>query len=291
MMVTVNDFKGAERPTWCSGCGNYGILNALTRALVEQGIAPHQAMIVTGIGCGSKLSHYMKVNGAHTLHGRPMPVAQGIKLAAHDMHVLIVHGDGDGYGEGLGHFTHAIRRNPNITELVQNNKIYGLTKGQYSPTSERGKVRSTTPQGSFEHPVQPLALAITHNAKFVARGYPGELKHLISLLGEALAWPGYALVDILQPCVTFNGERSYNYYRDRVYKLEEDPSYDPSNRTMAWERAQEWGDRIPIGVFYRGEAESGYELLEPALSAGPLNKQALQTLSTAQRDTLLAELS
>ncbi len=291
MMVTAKDFDNDVRPTWCRGCGNYGILNAVKRAFTAVGIEPHQAMIVSGIGCGSKLAHYMKVNGAHGLHGRPWPVAQGIKLAAHHMRVVIVHGDGDGYGEGLGHFAHAVRRNPNITEIVQNNKIYGLTKGQYSPTSERGKVRSTTPQGSIEHPVQPLALAITHNANFVARGYPGELKHLISILGDALEWPGYALVDVLQPCVTFNRERAYDYYRERVYKLDEDPDYDPSNRTMAWERALEWGDRIPIGVFYRGEPVAGYELLEPTLKAGPLNKQLLQTLNAAQQGALLAEVS
>jgi 2-oxoglutarate ferredoxin oxidoreductase subunit beta len=139
--------------------------------------------------------------------------------------------------------------------------------------------------------VQPLALAITHNANFVARGYPGELKHLITILGEALEWPGYALVDVLQPCVTWNGERSYDYYRERVYKLEEDPKYDPSNRVLAWERAQEWGDRIPIGVFYRGEPVAGYELLEPALKAGPLNKQSLQKLNAAQINSLMAEVS
>jgi 2-oxoglutarate ferredoxin oxidoreductase subunit beta len=290
-MVTLKDFDYDVRPTWCVGCGNYGILNAVKRALTEVGIAPHQAMIVTGIGCGSKIHHYMTVNGAHGLHGRPWPVAQGVKLAAHDMQVLVIHGDGDGYGEGLGHFAHAVRRNPHITEIVQNNKIYGLTKGQYSPTSERGKIRSTTPQGSIEHPVQPLALAITHNAQFVARGYPGELKHLISILVEAITWPGYALVDVLQPCVTFNRERAYNFYRERVYKLEEDADYDPSNRTMAWERAQEWGERIPIGVFYRGEPLTGYELLEPALKTGPLSKQSLHTLTSAQRKSLLADIS
>ncbi|MDF1515836.1 MAG: 2-oxoacid:ferredoxin oxidoreductase subunit beta [Anaerolineae bacterium] len=290
-MVTEKDFDNDIRPTWCTGCGNFGILNAVKRAFAEVGIAPHEAMIVTGIGCGSKLPHYMQVNGIQGLHGRPMPVAQGVKFAAHHMHVVVIHGDGDGYGEGLGHFAHAVRRNPNITELVQNNKIYGLTKGQYSPTSERGKVRSTTPQGSIEHPVQPLALAITHNAQFVARGYPGELKHLINLIAEALTWPGYALVDILQPCVTFNGERSYNYYRERAYKLEEDESYDASNRTMAWERAQEWGERIPIGVFYRGKPTPGYELLEPALEAGVLNQQALTTLTEMQRNSLLVEIS
>jgi 2-oxoglutarate ferredoxin oxidoreductase subunit beta len=291
-MVTRDDYKGNIRPTWCTGCGNYGILTALSRALVEHNIPPHELVVVTGIGCGSKLPQYARMNGFQSLHGRPWPIAQGIKLANRDMHVILVHGDGDGYGEGLGHFAHAIRRNPNVTELVQNNKIYGLTKGQFSPTSERGKRTSTTPAGSIEKPVQPLALAITHGANFVARGYPGDIKHLIWLIGEALEWPGYALVDILQPCVTFNRERAYDYYKERVYKLQDDPDYDPANHTLAWERAQEWGDRIPIGIFYRGEPVPGYEGLDPVLKiGGPLTKRPLTKLTGAQIDTLMAEVS
>jgi len=291
-MVTRDDYKGSIPPTWCRGCGDYGILTALTRALVEQNIPPHELIVVTGIGCGSKLPQYARMNGFHTLHGRPWPIAQGIKMANLDMRVVLVHGDGDGYGEGLGHFVHAIRRNPHVTELVQNNKIYGLTKGQFSPTSERGKRTSTTPIGSTEHPAQPLALAITHGANFVARGYPGDISHLVWLIGEALQWPGYALVDILQPCVSFNRERAYDYYRERVYKLEDDEAYDPANRTQAWERAQEWGDRIPTGIFYRGEAVPGYESLDPVLaSGGPLTKRPLTKLTEAQIGALMAEVS
>jgi len=290
-MVTRDDYKIDERPTWCSGCGDYGILNALTYALVEHAIAPHELMIVTGIGCGSKLPQYMRVNGMHTLHGRPWPVAQGAKLANHAMRVVIVHGDGDGYGEGLGHFVHAVRRNPGITELVQNNLIYGLTKGQFSPTSEKGWKTSTSPEGSTEAPTQPLALAITHGATFVGRGYPGELKHLRWLIGEALEHPGYALVDILQPCVTFNKPRAYDYYGERVYKLEDEEGYDPGNRTAAWERAQEWGDRIPIGVFYRATPGPTFEALDPVLKEGPpLVKRPLEKLTSAQVESLLAEL-
>jgi 2-oxoglutarate/2-oxoacid ferredoxin oxidoreductase subunit beta len=198
-MVTRDDYKIDERPTWCSGCGDYGILNALTFALVEHEIPPHEVMIVTGIGCGSKLPQYMRVNGMHTLHGRPWPIAQGAKLANHDMRVVIVHGDGDGYGEGLGHFVHAVRRNPGVTELVQNNLIYGLTKGQFSPTSEKGWKTSTSPHGSAEAPVQPLALALTHGATFVGRGFPGDLKHLRWLIGEALEHPGYAFSSRASP--------------------------------------------------------------------------------------------
>lgn len=289
-MVTRDDYKIDERPTWCSGCGNYGILNALTRAFVEQGIAPHEVIIVTGIGCGSKLPQYMRVNGMHTLHGRPWPIAQGAKLANHAMRVVMVHGDGDGYGEGLGHFVHAVRRNPGVVELVQNNKIYGLTKGQFSPTSEQGKRTSTSPAGSAELPVEPLALAVTQGATFVGRGYPGDLKHLIWLIGEALQHPGYALVDILQPCVTFNKPRSYDYYRDRVYRLQDEEGYDVTNRSAAWERAQEWGDRIPLGIFYRVTPGPTFDAQEPVLKEGPpLVKRPLRKLEPEQIAALLAE--
>ena len=274
-MVTRKDFDGTERPTWCRGCGNHGILNAIKMALAEHNVAPHQILIVTGIGCGSKLPHYMKVNGYHTLHGRTMAVATGARLANHGLRVMTVHGDGDGYGEGLSHFLNAARRNLNIVDVVQDNRIYGLTKGQYSPTSERGKRTPTSPEGSIDGPVQPLALAITAGATFVSRGYSGELKHLAWLIGEALEYPGYALVDVLQPCVTFNRSTAYDFYKERVYKLEDEPGYDPTDRTAAWEKAHEWDGRIPIGIVYRGDPMPTYEEQVPALKAGPLVQQPL----------------
>ena len=274
-MVTRKDFDGTERPTWCRGCGNHGILNAIKMALAEHDVPPHEVLIVTGIGCGSKLPHYMKVNGYHTLHGRTLAVATGARLANHGLRVMTVHGDGDGYGEGLAHFLNAVRRNLNIVDVVQDNRIYGLTKGQYSPTSERGKRTPTSPEGSIDGPVQPLALAITAGATFVSRGYSGELKHLVWLIGEALEHPGYALVDVLQPCVTFNRSYAYDYYNERVYKLEDEEKHDPTDRTAAWEKAHEWGERIPIGIFYQGEPIPTYEEQVPALTTGPLVKQPL----------------
>jgi 2-oxoglutarate ferredoxin oxidoreductase subunit beta len=274
-MVTRKDFDGTERPTWCQGCGNHGILNAIKMALAEHNVAPHEILIVTGIGCGSKLPHYMKVNGYHTLHGRTMAVATGARLANHGLRVMTVHGDGDGYGEGLSHFLNAARRNLNIVDVVQDNRIYGLTKGQYSPTSERGKRTPTSPEGSIDGPVQPLALAITAGATFVSRGYSGELQHLAWLIGEALEYPGYALVDVLQPCVTFNRSYAYDFYKERVYKLEDEPGYDPTDRTAAWEKAHEWDGRIPIGIVYRGDPMPTYEEQVPALKAGPLVQQPL----------------
>jgi 2-oxoglutarate ferredoxin oxidoreductase subunit beta len=216
-------------------------------------------------------------------------VATGARLANHGLRIMTVHGDGDGYGEGLSHFLNAARRNMNIVDLVQDNRVYGLTRGQYSPTSERGKRTLTTPEGSIDGPVQPLALAISAGATFVSRGYSAEVKHLAWLIGEALKHPGYALVDVLQPCVTWNRAYAYDFYNERVYKLEDEPGYDATDRTAAWEKAYEWGDRIPIGIFYRGEPIPTYEEQVPALKVGPLVKQPLEKLRPEQIEALRAE--
>jgi len=288
-MVTRKDFDSPVPPTWCTGCGNYGIMNAVKMALAEQDIAPHQVVIFTGIGCGSKLPHYMEVSGFHTIHGRALPVATGARLANHGIKIMTVHGDGDGYGMGLGHMLHAIRRNIGIVDVVQNNRVYGLTKGQYSPTSDPGMRTPTSPEGAIDRPVPPLALAITMGATFVARGFPGELRHLVWLIGEALQHPGYALVDVLQPCVTFNRPSSYDFYNPRVYKLEE-TDHDATNKTAAWELAYEWGERIPIGIFYRVKGVPTYEEQVQALQAGPLVKQPLKKLRPEQIEELQAEV-
>jgi 2-oxoglutarate ferredoxin oxidoreductase subunit beta len=182
---------------------------------------------------------------------------------------LTVHGDGDGYGMGLGHFAHAARRNIGIVDVIQNNRVYGLTRGQYSPTSAKGMRTPTSPQGAIDGPVPPLALAVTMGATFVARGYAGELRHLVWILGEALQHRGYALVDVLQPCVTFNRPSAYDFYNPRVYKVEE-TDHDVTDRSAAWERAMEWGDRIPIGIVYRTEDEPSYEEQLPPMSAQEL---------------------
>jgi len=257
-------------------------------ALAEQGIAPHQALVVTGIGCGSKLPHYMRISGFHGIHGRTLPVATGARLANHRLKIITVHGDGDGYGMGLSHFVHAARRNIGIVDIVQDNRVYGLTKGQYSPTSDVGMVTPTSPEGAIDRPVPPLALAIAAGATFVARGFPGELRHLAWLIGQALQHPGYALVDVLQPCVTFNRASAYDFYNSRVYKLEE-THHDVTDRTAAWELAYEWGDRIPIGILYRAEGVPTYEEQVPALRAGPLVDRPIEKLRAEQIEALRAE--
>ena len=289
-MVTRQDFDVSESPTWCKGCGNYGILNAVKMALAEQGIAPHEVFIATGIGCGSKLPHYMKVSGFHTIHGRSLPIATGVRLANHGLKVMTVHGDGDGYGMGLGHMIHAVRRNIGIVDIVQDNRVYGLTKGQYSPTSTPGMRTPTSPEGAIDRPVEPLSLAIAAGATFVARGYSLELRHLVWLIGQALQHSGYALVDVLQPCVSFNRASSYDFYKDRVYKLEGEEGYDPKDRTAAWVKSQEWGERIPIGIVYRGEPVLTYEEQVPALKAGPLVAGSLMKLQPEHVAELQAEV-
>jgi 2-oxoglutarate ferredoxin oxidoreductase subunit beta len=287
MAVKVKDYAGPVKPTWCPGCGDFGILAAVKQGLVKAGLAPHQALLVTGIGCGSKLPDYTKVNGFLTLHGRTLPVATGAKLANHGLKVITVHGDGDGMGLGMGHFIHTARRNLDITDLLQNNQIYGLTKGQYSPTSDFGFVTKTSPDGAIEMAANPLALALTAGGTFLARGFAGDVKHLAGLIAEAVQHKGYALVDILQPCVTFNKKNTYDWYRERIYKLEE-TDHDPGDRVAAFEKALEWGDRIPLGVLYRTEMPT-YEEQVAGLKAGPVATRTLEKLSANEVESLRAE--
>ncbi len=288
-MVEFQDYQSPVRPTWCRGCGDYGIWNALKFALSELDLAPHQVLIVSGIGCGSKTPDYTRVNGLHTLHGRSLPAATGARLANHEMKVICVHGDGDGYGMGLGHMMHAARRNLDITDVVQNNRVYGLTKGQYSPTSPQGFVSKTSPDGAIDGPVNPWALALAAGATFIGRGFPADLRHLVETLKRAIEHRGYALVDVLQPCVSFNRGYAYDYYQPRVYELDEEPGYDVTDRTAAWERAHEWGDRIPIGVLYQASGQPTYEDQVPVLAAGPLVKQGLRKWTAEDFQALRSE--
>ena len=268
-MVTVNDYQGLES-AWCPGCGNFGILNAVKSALVELELDPHQVLMVSGIGQSGKLPHYMKCNTFNSLHDRPVPPAVAAKIANPKLTVIAVSGDGDGYGEGGNHFIHAMRRNHDITYLVHNNQVYGLTKGQASPTSDAGFVTKTTLHGA-PSPVTPLALAIVSGAAFVARGFAGDVNHLAGLIKKGITYKGFSLIDILQPCVSFNHKNTYEWYRERVYKLD-DEEYDPSEKMGALEKAMEWGDRIPTGILYRQERPT-FEEQYPVLSRGTLVEQ------------------
>jgi 2-oxoglutarate ferredoxin oxidoreductase subunit beta len=270
-MVTVEDYEEGKT-AWCPGCGNFSILRSMKLALVELNLKPHQVLFVSGIGQSSKLPHYLKCNLFNGLHGRSLPVASGAKIANHELTVIVVGGDGDGYGEGGNHLLNAIRRNIDITYVVHNNQIYGLTKGQASPTSEKGFVTKTTPKGVILLPLNPITLAIALGATFVARGFSANIPHLTQLMVSGIKHKGFALIDVLQPCVSFNHLNTYSWYRKRVYDIKEEKDYDPSNQSMAFKKAQQWAKRIPTGIIYRTEKIT-YEAQIQAFKSGPLVKQ------------------
>jgi len=265
-MVTLKDY-GEYTTAWCPGCGNFSILKAIKQALVASELAPHQVLFVSGIGQAAKAPHYMNVNLFDGLHGRSLPVATGAKLANPDLKVIVESGDGCNYGEGGNHFLAAIRRNIDVTLLVHNNQVYGLTKGQASPTSETGFVTKAQPQGVAQAPFNPVAVAVAMRAGLVARAFSGNIDHLVQMIRQAMDHPGFALVDILQPCVSFNKVNTFSWYKSRCQELP--AGYDPANWEEAMKKAEEWGETIPLGILYRNERPSFQDSFA-ALKAGPL---------------------
>lgn len=235
---------------WCPGCGNLPIRDVLEKVFGELPVPAHRIVMTSGIGQAAKMPQYLKVNYFNGLHGRSLPLAVGIKLARPDLTVIAYSGDGCMYGEGGNHFLHTLRRRLDLTILVSDNQLYALTKGQSSPTTDPGTVNSLSPTGSLNRPLNPLALAITLGAPFVARGYAGDREHLKALITEAILFPGTALVDILQPCVSFNKVNTYPWYQARVFKL----AAPPADRHEALKTAEMWGEKIPIGVLWRDDA-------------------------------------
>jgi len=265
--------RGAE-PTWCPGCGNYRLLHSVAEALSELRIEPWKVTLVSGIGQAGKLPHYLRVNFLHGLHGRTLAKALGIRLANPEMTVLAVGGDGDLYGEGGNHLIHAFRRNPNICCLVHNNGVYGLTRGQASPTAEQGSRDGLHPAGTASPAFNPLAVGLACGATFLARGFAGDAGQLGSLIVEAVKHPGFGFVDVLQPCVTYNHHNTFGWYSERVYDVGED-GHDAADFDAAFRRASQWpgyqDGRIPTGVIYRSHRPT-YEERVPALSRGPLTE-------------------
>ncbi len=278
MAVSINDFNVKEKMQWCPGCGNFGLVTALKGALAELGKKPDETVICSGIGCSGKTPHYINTYGFEGLHGRPVPVASAIKLANTRLTVIAEGGDGDGYGIGIQHFMHIMRRNYDLTYIVHNNQIYGLTTGQASPTSQLGMKTKTTPWGVIETPFNPILTAINTGATYVARGFSGEPGHLKELFKGAIEHKGFALVDVFQPCVTFNRLNTYEWFRERVYKLEE-AGHNPKDRKAAREKAEEDGNngykKIPIGLFYK-EDKPTYEDSLPQIKDKPLVEHKLK---------------
>ncbi|MBW2172508.1 MAG: 2-oxoacid:ferredoxin oxidoreductase subunit beta, partial [Deltaproteobacteria bacterium] len=242
-MATVEDY-GSYETAWCPGCGNHAILKAVKQALVSSQLEPHEVLFVSGIGQAAKAPHYLNANLFNGLHGRSLPVATGAKLANPELKVIVESGDGCNYGEGGNHFLSAVRRNIDITLLVHNNQVYGLTKGQASPTSAEGFVTKAQPEGAPSAPFNPILVSVAMQAGFVARGFAGMPDHLSGLIQEGIAHPGFALIDVLQPCVSFNKVNTFAWYKERCQPLPK--GYDPTNWEAAMKAGQEWEDRIPV---------------------------------------------
>jgi len=246
----VNDYKGDERPTWCPGCGDFGVLNAVFKALSDHNFDPKDVIIVSGIGCSSRLPFFTDAYGFHTVHGRAMPVAAGIRAVQPDMPVLAMGGDGDAFAIGVGHLIHAIRRNLNTCYVVMDNAVYGLTKGQTSPTAERGLATKATPQGASDPAVNPLLLALATGCTFVARGFSSKPKELADLIARGIAHEGFAFIDTYSPCPTFNTVNTFKYYRDATEDLPAD--FDPTDFNAALQYAAS-EDPLYLGLYYQTE--------------------------------------
>ena len=287
--MTAKDFKGKVDPDWCPGCGDFGILRSLQKACAELGLGFHEILTVSGIGCSSNLPGYFNSYGMHTLHGRALAVATGAQLANHELTVIVTGGDGDGYGIGGNHFVHTARRNVDLTYLVMNNQIYGLTTGQVSPTSRPGMKTKSTPYGNVERAVNPITSAIMNGATFVARGFSGDQKQLTGLIKKGIEHKGFALIDIFSPCVTFNHDNDHPFFKQRVKRLE-DEDHDVSDWKSACEKAMVWGDTIYTGLFLQITDSPSLDELEPVLAdGGPLARRPLG-LSREQSKRILSRM-
>lgn len=266
-------------PNWCPGCGNYGIWVSINNALQELSIPEHKVVLVGDVGCSGKLSYWTQYNGFAGLHGRSIPIAEGIKMANSDLTVIVVGGDGGLLGEGLQHFMHACRRNVNIAVILHNNQVYGLTTGQTSPTSDPGYISSTTPEGSYETPLNPSLIALTAQATFVSAGFAGNTTHLTQIIKSAILHPGFALVDAYQPCVTYNYINTYEFYSKRVYDVSTTP-YKPTDRFRAMKKSMEieGGKKFPTGILFQ-------DITKPSLQSQiknrvkPLVKHPINSIS------------
>ncbi len=248
--MTLDELKTTCSPTWCPGCGNFTIWAAFKNAAVEKGWDNANTALVAGIGCHGHITSFTKITSFEGLHGRALPVACGLKLFRPDLNVFVFMGDGDCFGEGGNHFIHSARRNDDITVILHNNGLYALTTGQTSPLSPHGFKTKSTPAGNPDEPINPLALAITAGATFVARVYSGNIPMLTQTIIEANSHQGFSFIDVLQPCVTFNKEFTHQFFQQNTYTLP--ASYDPTNKLLAYEKAHEFGlKQIPVGIFYK----------------------------------------
>ena len=286
-MATFKDFRNKVKPNWCPGCGDFSVQASIQRAAANVGLEPENLAIVSGIGCSGRISGYINAYGFHGIHGRALPIAQGLKMANRELTVIASGGDGDGFAIGMGHTIHAIRRNMNITYIVMDNQIYGLTKGQTSPRSAFGFKTKSTPAGSVEAAVSPLELALAAGATFVAQSFSSNLKQLTHLIEEGLKHEGFAFINVFSPCVTFNKINTYDWFKEHIVDLDDDKEYDPTNRVMAMRKVMETNS-LCCGLIYCNPEQKSYEDLVPGFRAESLAKQDLQ-LTEEQFNDLMAE--
>lgn len=286
-MATVKDFRVSEKATWCPGCGDFTVLAALQKTASNLGLEPENMVLVTGIGCSSKISQHFGSYGFHSLHGRSLPVATGIKLANHNLTVVAAGGDGDGYGIGIGHFMHTLRRNIDMTYIVMDNHIYGLTTGQTSPTSRKGFKSKTSPEGSAEEPIRPVQTAIINGASFVAQAFSGDLKQMTKIFEEGIKHEGFAHINVFSPCVTFNKINTYDWFKEQIYNLDEVANYDNTNKFKALEVLEEH-ESVVTGIIYREDRPVYHEVMIGATST-PATRLDL-TISEEEQEKLKATL-
>lgn len=287
-MATVKDFRNEVRPNWCPGCGDFSVQAAIQRALANTGREPENVAVISGIGCSGRISGYINSYGMHTIHGRALAVAQGVKLANRNLTVIASGGDGDGFGIGLNHFMHAVRRNMDITYIVMDNQIYGLTKGQTSPTSAHGFKNKTTPEGNIEHALTPTQVALGAGISFLAQGFSTDINQLTRLIEEAINYKGFSLVNVFSPCVTFNKINTYDWYKEHITNLDEDETYDVGNRAAAMAKVVETNG-LCTGLIFK-EDRKAYEELIPGYKEEPLVSQDI-TLSRDLFEKALKEFA
>ncbi|MGG3913063.1 2-oxoacid:ferredoxin oxidoreductase subunit beta [Rossellomorea vietnamensis] len=286
-MATFKDFRNNVKPNWCPGCGDFSVQAAIQRASANVGLDPEQLAVVSGIGCSGRISGYINSYGFHGIHGRSLPIAQGLKMANKDLTVIASGGDGDGFAIGLGHTIHAIRRNVDVTYIVMDNQIYGLTKGQTSPRSSAGFKTKSTPQGSIEQALSPMEMALSAGATFVAQSFSSDLKELTALIEAGLNHKGFSLINVFSPCVTYNKINTYDWFKENLTKLADVEGYDPSNRELAMNTLME-KDGLVTGLIYQNNEQPSYQDLVSGYSEEPLSTHDLR-LDESKFDELVKE--
>ncbi len=286
-MATFKDFRNDIKPNWCPGCGDFAVQAAIQRAAANIGLEPENFALVSGIGCSGRISGYVNAYGLHGIHGRALPIAQGLKMANRNLTVMAAGGDGDGFAIGTNHTIHAIRRNIDMTYVVMDNQIYGLTKGQTSPRSSFGAKTKSTPAGSIEPPIRPLELAISAGAGFVAQAFSGDIAQLTKIIEAGMNHKGFSFINVFSPCVTFNKVNSYEWFKERIVNLDNDAEFDNTNRSLAVQKVMEY-DGLVTGIIYQDSSRESYENLIPNFKKEPIVKQGIM-ISEDEFTSLLKE--